>query len=298
VGERLAAGALSRAAREFEIVRRHGIPVFIGEDFRPRWVLERGGLSRRVFLATIPRAGTSMMAKVLARLDLADCRLHVARHDVVDMRFAPDAIVRQFPGRLSRPIDAPDAIRLIAPGQFAFGHLGPQDASIREALGGFCVVLMIRNLRHVYPSIVRYNRERHGISPFGPEAEHFGEGPDLLAWDMDREGPSRVMGFRSLASWRSEPNALCLRYEEIVGDLGRPVQLAAMRRLAAFLEVERPDLGLEDILNTVIGQSTVTRMGQPTEPSKYWSDEVEARYRRIGFAELNRDLGYPEPSLD
>ena len=131
---------------------------------------------------------------------------------------------------------------------------------------------------------------------WGAEAQMFESWPEILAWDMESKGPHELRAFHALAKWRHEPNALCLKYEEVFGDLGREVQVDALTRLGAFLGVEHPRGQLEDILDTVIGQPTITKMDTRTVASEYWSDEVERIYRRIGFPALNRELGYEEPA--
>jgi hypothetical protein len=237
-----------------------------------------------------------MMAKILARLDLVSCGMHVARDEVVDLRFAPDAIARHYPSQLSRRIDLPDSLRMIAPGQFAFGHIGLEIPGARAGLVDFRVVVMFRNLRDVYVSLLRYFRERGDMPLVGAQTVLQDDLPRLLEWDLDRVGPYRLLGFQGLERWRDEPNALCLRYETVIGAEGDQAQLDALRRLSTFLDVTRSDDHLADVLQTVIGQPTVTMMAEPTVASAHWSEAVERRYRRIGFPALNRELGYPEPA--
>jgi len=296
VGGRLRAVRQRQAVPDLQRAQRWSLPVFLDGDLRPRWVLERGRTPHRVFLATVPKAGTYMMAQILARLDLVSCRVHVAKDEVVDLRFAPDAIARYYPSELGRRIDLQDSLRMIAPGQFAFGHIGLEIPGARAGLAGFKVVVMVRNLRDVYVSLLRYFRERRDMPLVGVQTALLDDLARLLEWDMDRVGPHRLLGFQGLARWRDEPNALCLRYEAVVGDEGRETQLDALRRLATFLGGTGPDDRLADILRTVIGQPTVTKMEEPTVAAAHWSEEAERRYRRIGFPALNRELGYPEPA--
>jgi hypothetical protein len=295
-----AARNLIESAPEFRIASRWGVPLFVDEEFCPRWALHRGRLPHRVFLATIPKAGTHMMAEMLTRFELVNCGIHVLRDHVVDQRFTTGVIARRYPSQLRRDIELRDTLRLIAPGQFAFGHIGLRDGhahgDARMLFSGFKVVVMFRNLRDVYVSLLRYFRERGDMPAWGVEAELLSEWPAIVAWDMDKLGPFRRLGFEAMAMWRQEPNALCLRYEEVVGDLGPDTQIDALQRLTRFLGVEYSRKRLGDIAETVVGTQTVTKMDRRTVASEYWSDEVEWMYQRIGFPELNRELGYAEPS--
>jgi len=293
---RVAAGHRERRMTALEIAQRYGVPVFLDAEMHPRWVLERGALNQRVFLTTIPKAGTYMMAKMLPRFGLADCSIHVMQDGIVDHRFAPEQLRRHYPSAVGRRIPLGASIRLIAPGQFAFGHIGLHNAGVRTLFQDFKVVMMYRNLRDAYVSLVRYFRElRQDTVPFHKASLFHQDLASLLAWDLDREGPLRLIGFRQLCAWRQEPNVLALRYEDTVGDFGRERQMAVMRDLRAFLGASVDDGGLADILNTVIGQPTLTKTERRTIASEHWTDAVERLYRRIGFPDVNRELGYDEP---
>jgi hypothetical protein len=301
-------GLFLRAAREqiraqpgdairarLEVARHAKLPVFIGEDLCPRWVAERGRVPHRVFLTTLPKAGTYMMAKMLSRFDLVDCHVHALRDHVVDQRFAPEASARLYPATLRRDIALADILNFIGPGQFAFGHIGLFEPAVRPLFAPFKVVMMYRNLRDAYPSLLRFFRDiRRDMPGFNAQLQDVENWADIVAWDMEKIGGNRALGFNHLIAWRNEPNALALKYEEIVGDYGRDVQLAAMRRLGDFLGVQYSVERLTDIANTVVGLPTVTKTDRRTQAAEYWSDEVEELFQRLGLAELNRQLGYNE----
>jgi len=292
---RAAAGEIHRRMADLEVARRSGVPVFLDARMRPCWVLKRGRLKQRLFIATIPKAGTHMMAMMLTRFGLVDCRVHVMQHGIVDHRFAPERLRRYYPAAVGRSIPLGDSIRLIAPGQFAFGHIGLRDAAVRAMFADFKVVAMYRNLRDAYASLVRYFREIRRDTVAFQKASLFHEDlASMIAWDLENEGPARLIGFRELCAWRHEPNALPLYYEDVVGDRGRDRQLAVMRDLRAFLGSNVDDGELADILNTVIGQPTMTKTDRPTIAAEHWTDEIERTFRRIGFTDLNRELGYDE----
>jgi hypothetical protein len=278
-----------------DIARRWGVPVFLDAAFQPRWVLDRGSAAHRIFLTTIPKAGTHMVAKMLPRLGVANCGVHVTRDAVVDQRFAPMGAVRLYPRELARRIPLADSVALIGPGQFAFGHIGHDGDVTRGLFADFKVILMVRNLRDAWASLRRYFRERRDMPGWQSPEAWFPEWKEFFAWDMAEDGPYQLIGYRKVAAWRGEPNVLCLRYEELVGDNGRDAQLQALDRLQQFLGVRHKREALEDVLNTVVGQPTATKMPTRTVAAEWWSDDVERLYRRIGFAELNRELGYEEP---
>jgi hypothetical protein len=293
---RAAAVDVDRSMVGLEIVQRFSVPVFLDAEMHPRWVLDRGPVKVPVFLTTIPKAGTYMMAKMLPRFGVADCGVHVLKHGVVDHRFAPERLRRHYPAALNRGIELAESLRLIAPGQFAFGHVGLANAEVRASFADFKVVMMYRNLREVCVSLVRFLREiRKDSTAVHKTALFLEDLPSLIAWDLDHEGPYRLIGFRHLCAWRQEPNVLALRYEDVVGDFGRERQMEVMRQLRTFLGASVGDALLADILDTVIGQPTITKTERRTVASEHWSDEVERLYRRIGFPDLNRELGYDEP---
>ncbi len=293
---RAAAVDIEHSMTGLDIAQRAGVPVFLDADMHPRWTLKRGRVDHRVFLTTIPKAGTYMMAKMLPRFGVADCGVHVMQHGIVDHRFAPERLRRHYPAAVGLPIELNDAIRLIAPGQFAFGHVGLRNAEMRALFADFKIVMMYRNLRDVYASLIRYSQEiRQDTDSVHQAALFHADLQSLLAWDLDREGPHRLIGFRHLSAWRQEPNVLALRYEDVVGDFGRERQMEVMRELRAFLSADVGDAGLADILNTVIGQPTVTKTERRTVATEHWTEEVERLFQRIGFPDLNRELGYDEP---
>jgi len=292
---RAAAVGVQHNLAGLETARRFAGPVFLDAEMHPRWMLERGPLDQRVFLTTIPKAGTYMMAKMLPRFGFVDCGVHVMQHGIVDHRFAPERLRRFYPAAVGRPIELADSIRLMAPGQFAFGHIGLRNPEVRALFADFKVVMMYRNLRDAYVSLVRYFSEIRRDTVSVHKAKLFYEDlQSLLAWDLNHEGPYRLIGFRELCAWRQEPNVYALRYEDVVGDFGRERQMEVMHDLRTFLGVSLGDEVLADILDTVIGQPTVTKTDRRTVASEHWSDEVERLYRRIGFPDLNRELGYDE----
>ncbi len=71
--------------------------------------------------------------------------------------------------------------------------------------------------------------------------------------------------------------------------------MEAMHGLRAFLGSSVNDVDLADILNTVIGQPTLTKTDRRTVASESWSDEAERRYQRIGFRTSIESWGTTSP---
>jgi hypothetical protein len=267
------------------------LPFVIDDRLRPAARLERGASPHRVFVCSLPKAGTYLLAELLAELGSVPTGLHLSFGGLSDYRRATPAEQRAEHERYAVAAPLDQSARLVAPGQFAVGHL-ECTAAVKAALGPARIVFAVRDVRDGMISFMRF-------------AADTGRYPNLLGpWTKAEDPRQKLIGFlesgagklylglcRPMAAWQREPGALTVRFEGLYGDRGEAEQAELVRRLAKLLDRPVPADPLA-LVHKVLGRPTKTWSGGRSDRSAYWSPEAEARFADLGGVELNRELGY------
>ena len=231
-------------------------------------------LDRPVFVTTIPKAGTYLMAAILRELGLRDLRRHVypdAYHDYAKTYYKDGS--RALPTEVHRPIEsfAQDA----GPGGFAVGHLHC-GARERAALQGCHVIFLVRELREAIVSAMRFQA---------------GTGRDTDAWTRCDDPAKMLMGYlqkyntvldraANMVNWRWHAS-VTLEFRELR-------RVAVVGRLARWLDVAGPDPA--GVVERARAEQTLTRL--PAASTGFWSDAAERVFIERGGPDLNEALGY------
>jgi hypothetical protein len=242
---------------------------------------------------SIPKAGTYLLAKVLAAFGCEWTKLHLAPDSVEDYRGRTFEEIRA--GGSCSVIYAPlrQTSLLIRPGQFGVGHLDC-DAENKRILAEFKKIFIYRELRDALISQMR----------FQVEASRRGE--EVGGWKDLPDGPRRMAGFladpaapsymfsriRKMSNWLRESDVYCLSFETLYGDRGAECLDRTLRGLHEFLEVPIPLENPRDSLAQVLEKPTRTWSGKRSAKERYWDDRVEDHFRRLGGVELNAAFGY------
>ncbi|WP_208245863.1 hypothetical protein WGT02_30525 (plasmid) [Rhizobium sp. T1470] len=180
----------------------------------------------------------------------------------------------------------------VQPGQFGYGHL-PCDIAIRRCLADFKIIFVAREMRAAIVSQMRYVGDSDWCPPGRTEIKWRNEpnGQDKMLRYFDEIAPF-IFNDRChpMAPWTDQVDVLGLTYEEIIGDQGREVQLAAIRKVAEFcdIQISQPEL----ILDQLIGKQTFTFSGCRTSWESCWNPEIEERFVKLGGSKLNERFGF------
>jgi hypothetical protein len=85
---------------------------------------------------------------------------------------------------------------------------------------------------------------------------------------------------------------LTVSYEDLSGTNGISIQNRIYLKLNNFLEVESNTFLDGSTATNATNTKTMTSTGRPSNYENYWSDETESIFKKIGFYELNKSLGY------
>lgn len=273
------------------------LPVYIDKDGNPCFKLNRAPVPHRVFVLSVPKSGTYLIAKLLENLGLVDCGVHIATNHIGDNRFADEKVLRVEPGRYMVPIPMERSMPLIYPGQFAFGHI-PCFAKEEFLLRDFKKVFSFRDMRDTIISLVRYDSSRKHKALRGERLALYGKFKEIpMGSDKIKQwylvwGKEIADLARSMVPWKERGEVFQLKFEVLMGDEGRETQFALLRDLCGFLGLNVTDDKMEKALVDSIGAETLTYSGKRSSYNDWWNEELEDLFTHYGFKELNRIYGY------
>ena len=261
-------------------------------DGTPCSVTASGTSPDRVFIVSLPKAGTYLAAEVMAALGVQSSRLHVDDGWVSDFRQYRKG-TKMWKYQFEMPVE--DALALVQPGQFAVGHL-PCSAAVRRALDGFSQVFIFRELRHVFMSWGRFVIAEEMDGRATEAARTLPDGPERVHWVLNLKSSEWLASTcRDMVAWRRAPGVLPIRFEDLVGENGADAQDRAVDALARHLRLPF-DEGARRAARACVGADTLTWSGSRSGLDTYWDGKLEDWFRSVGGPELNIALGYAEGS--
>jgi hypothetical protein len=233
----------------------------------------------RVMLMTQPKAGTYLYSEILKGLGIHQTYFHIGKDKLqaYDRALLDDGLANpelfdcMFPLSQSR--------RLVRSNEFAASHLAP-DPDVIPLLQGFKIIAAIRELRKSMLSYTRFVLAS-------------GRGSSELSRKLVQEGVCGYIEVRgqwyieraiAIANWKSQPNALLVRFEDLHADPSGEVE-----RLAQHLE-SVSSFDYLRIYNDALNARTMTKSTGWEELS--WTDEAERAFEKIGGPQANHILGY------
>lgn len=260
-------------------------------DGSPCAVEEVGDCPHRVFIASIPKAGTYLAAEALIALGVHPTRLHIDVGAVSDYRnFRKGSYLWDYQFNMA----VGDALRLVRPGQFAVGHL-PASEEIRRALAGFKTVFALRELRHAFVSWARFVVAESMDQEVADAARRLPDGPDRVLLVLSRLAHGwLVPTCRAMLGWLTAPGVFPVRFEDLVGQNGAETQAGAAARLVSHLGLPTPAPQAVAAVRACVGRETLTYSGSRSDLSTHWDGSLEDWFRSVGGPDLNRELGYAD----
>lgn len=271
-----------------------------------RWVGPGIRLSHRILVTSLPKAGTNLVRKALERLP-GTVPLRTALFRATAPPARPGAA--EVPIGVDWPVPA-DAARVrrrvqwVPPGGVLSGHVphSPGLASIVAQLD-VRVVAVVRDPRAVAASLVPFVLERphhflHARFAALPADERLAA--SLAGLPADDRGLGLLdlaTRFGSIASWREDPNAIVVRFEDLVGSAGGGSderRLEVLRRLAVHAGAPHDESVLTTVADGLFGGTSTFRRGSVDAwRSDFRSEDHDLARATLGSvaASLGYDLG-------
>jgi plasmid stabilization system protein ParE len=283
--------ALNAVNGRWDPLRGNGCPVYVHEDGLPSLAATAGTAPHRTLICSLPKSGTYLFAELLRALGQVPTNVHVSAESFTDYRFADIGFAKACFRELERAIPLTRVARMMRPGQFTVGHLGPE---IRSLVPDFKILFVYRDLRDGMVSYVRW-LQHSGRHPQGERGWWtLDDGPQkLLTWMReDGDGPGYVRWCANIAAWLDAPDAIKISFETIYGDNGPARQQQAVNELCRYLELPGNPPQAGPLVERVLATPSLTRSSGRSRREQFWNSEVEAVFRSLGGQMLNERLGY------
>ncbi|TCP21383.1 sulfotransferase domain-containing protein [Rhodovulum adriaticum] len=237
-------------------------------------------LPPKVLLATQRKAGTYLLAAILAELGFQQTYYHINRRKMQ----AYDPYLMELglsePRKFDVRVPLRHSLKLIRHREFAASHLRPS-RTIRRMTQNFHIVGCVRDLRTSLMSYARF------VATSGRKSDGLAEdirtrGPVAF---IEKLGRREIRQARAYLAWQDQPNAIVLKFEDLMGD-----PASAIGQLADFLGVQVTDPAA--VMARAKARPTLTKSEGYIELD--WGEAEEALFQRLGGPAANRALGYAD----
>lgn len=271
-----------------------GLPVYIASDLTVQLQPIRRTNGKRVFLCSIPKAGSYLLSAVLEHLGLVPLGISISMNGFGDRRFLSKDQFIKADRTLKIDIPAQRAISFIGAGQFAHGQIDCNWAFDRY-LHDLQVVFVYRNLRDVVVSHMRWVSRAHKGSHNTDSWRVLEDSPRKMALYMRDIGKEFLLSrCCPLLAWIERPGIARTSFEAICGDYGLTRQTADIVSIAEHCGVSISGEQAIECAAHVLKADTYTRSAARSRWQDVWDQEVENFFTSVGGPSLNRYLGYEE----
>lgn len=245
----------------------------------------------KLYLHTLPKAGTYFMAELVGRLDYRNTGYHVERLRYLDTFSVDPKTNREFPAAARRDVACFELLRSLQDKEFAFGHY--EASAFPDVLTDFKFICMYRHPRETLVSeFIDFRFRRKGVTWVMPTA--ISDDAEAFVEYMRRQAVhprnilSKMLGVQARVLDPNVPSHdperyLFLNFSDVLHKPEEPLQ-----RLAAFLDVE------EELVTRASGDAleadTKTRATDLSiDRDGLWSDQARKEYARLNFQVLVED---------
>lgn len=235
-------------------------------------------LPPRVMIISQPKSGTYFLSEILKNMGLRQTFLH----------FSMDHFEAYDPNRLDEGKAGPKPFRIICPiqesakiirtGEFGVGHLPHEPRSV-DALRGFALICLRRNMRDTFLSLMRFMGEGRRSQSAD---ETWYESRDTAAF-IRANAAWLHKSIRSITPWLECPGVMTLSYEDLREHTDR-----CARKIATHLNVPCDDFHM--VAEKSLDAPTLTKSMKLYDPQ--WSPEAEEAFQEVGGVAINQLLGY------
>jgi hypothetical protein len=251
----------------------------------------------KIYIYTIPKAGTYLLAELVTRLGFVNTGFHVNRDRYLDTLSLDPETNARFPSRAMKKQDFLRTLGDMQPGELAFGHFPVP--MMGWLLPDFVFVCAYRHPRQtLVAEFIDFRFRRQDVRWVAPAAI-----PDDRAAFREylrRHGEGHMAIFSQMLGLTlllKEP--LCSRFQE-----GQRFHLVAFdrlrgdpaeaERLARFLRVD-PARARAAHAQALAAETKTKATGLAIDRAALWSDEAEAYYAALdaeAYVRRGRELGW------
>ncbi len=266
-------------------------PLYLLQNGRVAFKPEQGNSSNRVFVLSIPKSGTYLLASILEKACLVNTCIHMWENGFHDYRnkTIPEMVHRYKEFAVNMPLI--EGLKLVLPGQFCVGHLSYSTENI-AALKAFKIFLTIRNIRDVLISFMRWFSNEGRGEQHGKEWKAIPCKKDRMYHFLNLFIQELMEWVKGIVGWMDHHEIEVLKYEDLMGDYGHDKQVAAYKRILNYIGIESHCKTPEIIINNTINKPTKTWSGKRSDQIEYWSDRCEDIFLKFDGAKFNQFLGY------
>ena len=269
---------------------------------RLRARLARPGEAPRIFVSSVPKAGTHLLMKVFDSFPGARFSgVHfMKRRILLDDPDIPEQSPNVDWGLARLVLD-----RAAKNGQYVTSHIWGHDELI-ELLDelGYASIFVVRDPRDIVVSTAayisrlgRHMHHRRFVQEFPTEAEqHLAI---INGYPPGPKGPGRLPlreKLEGFAPWLNAPGTLCCRYEDLIGKRGggsRVTQLRSIEEIGRTIGVQLSARGAERIADQAWSEMSATfRAGRTGEWRTRFDEPTREAFRNSISTELLAAYGY------
>jgi len=242
---------------------------------------------------SLPKSGTYLVAELLKRLDLVGVDVHMSESGFTDYRWKEIDQQNEDYLNLQQELPLAQAVQLVAPGQFAVGHLGYREYT-KKCLEGFRVIVTKREARAALVSHMRFFCRPGRGEKYGTAWKEAEDGPVRMEAFLKLWGQELIAWYKTIAPWVAESATVVVPFETVCGDDGEERQVELLRTVAQHVGLKASDAQLLEALSNAETTRTMTSSGSRSTVPDYWSSGCEMLFIKAGGKELNALLGYAE----
>ena len=261
--------------------------------------------SGKLYIYTIPKAGTYFLAKLASKMGWKDTGIHVAGDHVLDTHRVDLKTAAEYPTRTRAKQWLPVTLKSIKKGELCFGHISPifflprfQAAftilackrRLKDALVAEFVDLRFRRKDAPDLSRVKFSDDR---AAFVHYLETKAAGMRGIAGAFLAHVAVRQLDY--FAGTRKLGDYLEISFEDLFG----AAPLPTVRKIAEAFGLNWSDDKLLSIYTEACQEDNKTKSTAeelPLDREALWTPEAEELYRSMGFPRLEGLLGYAEES--
>jgi hypothetical protein len=241
----------------------------------------------RIVVNTIPKAGTYLVDRVLARIGYRSTKVHLSGPFLDDNRLHPEDDIHRAPHTRRRNCPASAFAELLAPGEYAVGHIADQRQLKAIASNGVGILHCIRDLKDVLVSLFHFKLRQVEPESAADRLWRSGNRRDAFKSFLLHYADKDIAHIKEMASLIGARGEAAIRFEDLV--TGRLTE-AAWRQLD----------GIEDGLGAIfaaalpdaVGTKTSTLSEARAAHEDYWNADIQAFFEATGLSLCNVCLGY------
>ena len=262
------------------------------------------GRCKRVYIYTIPKAGTYLMSAFVHALGWASSGWHVAQNKVLRTLELDERTNREEPSLAMAPTNYLNSFRTLPEAQHSFGHFNPLFVPTTLLMDKeYRVLALRRHPREVLVSeFIDFRHRRRDVAWVSVAAvpDH----AEAFALYLRQHGPvirnictqflllDHVQALPDYRALCGGPRVMTLDFRAFVGDANGPDAALAIAR---FLGDERGGAEIAALREQALAadnKTKATELALPYERQALWTSAAHEAYEALQFDDLAARLGY------